>query len=60
MIGTDGEKFVFHGRELSYTFEPESRAFQLRDAKTGEVIPHVFVYWFAWQAFYPDTEVFGG
>ena len=23
----------------------------------GEKMPHMFVYWFAWQAFYPDTEV---
>lgn len=24
---------------------------------TGEAIPHVSAYWFAWQAFYPDTEL---
>jgi len=24
----------------------------------GEPIPHIFVYWFAWQAFHPDTTVF--
>lgn len=24
----------------------------------GEPMPHLFVYWFAWQAFHPDTTVF--
>ena len=24
----------------------------------GEPLPHLFVYWFAWQAFHPDTTVF--
>jgi len=26
------------------------------DRKT--LLPHLFVYWFAWQAFYPDTTVY--
>ena len=24
----------------------------------GTTIPHMFVYWFAWQAFHPETEVY--
>lgn len=24
----------------------------------GSPVPHLFVYWFAWQAFYPKTEVY--
>jgi uncharacterized protein YuzE len=24
----------------------------------GEVIPHIFSYWFAWQSFHPQTMVF--
>jgi len=24
---------------------------------TGQPIPHIFSYWFAWQAFHPETEV---
>lgn len=27
---------------------------------SGETVPHMFVYWFAWQAFHPKTEVSGG
>jgi hypothetical protein len=26
----------------------------------GEEIPHIFAYWFAWQAFHPDTKVYPG
>jgi len=26
----------------------------------GDPVPHVFVYWFAWQAFHPDTTVNDG
>ena len=26
----------------------------------ARTIPVIFAYWFAWQAFYPDTEVYGG
>ncbi len=30
------------------------------DRETKEPIPSVRSYWFAWQAFYPETEVWGG
>ena len=26
----------------------------------GEEIPHIYAYWFAWQAFHPDTTVYKG
>lgn len=26
----------------------------------ARTIPAIFAYWFAWQAFHPDTEVYGG
>ena len=26
----------------------------------GDEIPHIFVYWFAWQAFHPNTKVYRG
>ena len=26
----------------------------------GEEIPHIFAFWFAWQAFHPDTTVYRG
>ena len=29
----------------------------VKDA-VGKPIPHLFAYWFAWQAFHPDTKVY--
>ena len=26
--------------------------------KNGDALPHIFAYWFAWQAFHPDTAVY--
>ena len=28
---------------------------EVRRVKSGELLPSVKVYWFAWQAFYPET-----
>ena len=41
--------------QIEVNFEGEVVA--VRD-KTGNPISSTFAYWFAWQAFYPDTEVF--
>ena len=30
---------------------------EVRDLTTGKLLPAMSVYWFAWQAFYPDTSV---
>jgi hypothetical protein len=35
---------------------PESDVVAVRNA-SRELIPHIFGYWFAWQAFYPDTGI---
>ena len=26
----------------------------------GEEVPHIFVFWFAWQTFHPDTTIYRG
>ncbi len=46
--------------EVDITIEvsPEGEITSVRKA-SGEDVPHMFVYWFAWQAFFPDTEVSG-
>ncbi len=41
--------------EVSYDGEVVS----VRDRR-GDEIPHIFAYWFAWQAFHPDTAVYRG
>jgi hypothetical protein len=40
---------------LEITFHPVSQLTEVRRAESGELLPSVKVYWFAWQAFYPQT-----
>ena len=47
----------FGGRVLKIEYDREARYAKVNDEETGEPIPHVFAYWFAWQAFYPDTRL---
>lgn len=44
------------GHPVTIHYDPESGHFTIRDAD-GEPIPSVHVFWFAWQAFYPKTEL---
>ena len=48
-----------NGRDIVIHFDGESMEFEAEYADTREKIPAVMVYWFAWQGFYPDTEIFG-
>ncbi len=41
-------------KEYTFSYNSGSRIFQIKD-QSGKVIPSVQVYWFAWQAFYPET-----
>jgi len=50
---------VVGGQKITIRFDPESREFEVEHAESGEEIPNTPAYWFAWQAFHPDTEVFG-
>jgi hypothetical protein len=42
---------------LEISFHPASQLAEVRRAGSGEVVPSVKVYWFAWQAFYPHTRL---
>lgn len=42
---------------IRLTFDSQTRHAQVTETTTGEAIPHVYAYWFAWQAFYPDTRL---
>jgi hypothetical protein len=42
---------------VELTFDAASESVRVRDADTGEAVPSVKAYWFAWQAFYPKTKV---
>jgi heme/copper-type cytochrome/quinol oxidase subunit 2 len=44
------------GTPVRVSYAPKSRQPRVVDAK-GENVPYVLAYWFAWQAFYPETEL---
>lgn len=55
---TDGEvRDSVAGREVLVRFDPEHRTGSVHDA-SGQILPTITVYWFAWYAFHPDTAVF--
>ena len=45
------------GEALSIHFDAQARSGEIRDAK-GQPLALVNTFWFAWFAFYPETEVF--
>lgn len=45
------------GRRISVHFDASNRTGRVLD-ESGNEIPTVIAYWFAWTAFHPDTEVF--
>lgn len=47
------------GRDIAVFFDPDTRQLRVEDSGTGEEIPHIPSYWFAWQAFYPQTKLWG-
>lgn len=44
-------------RPIQVTYNEKSDDVVITDITTGKEVPHVSVYWFAWQAFYPDSSV---
>ena len=44
------------GKELRVRYNPETEAFRAETAE-GAKVPVVHAFWFAWQAFYPETEL---
>jgi len=46
----------FAGEKLKVLYDEEKKFHEI-SRENGEVIPSVLVFWFAWQAFYPATEV---
>jgi len=42
---------------LRVAYDPSTRHLTVTRADTGEPVPHTYAYWFAWQAFYPTTDV---
>ena len=42
---------------LEIEVNPDGEVVSVRN-QNGEAIPAIYAYWFAWQAFYPDTTLF--
>lgn len=47
----------FNSLELVVKFDKESQSAQIFN-EVGEELPTITLYWFAWYAFHPDTEVY--
>jgi hypothetical protein len=48
---------VVGGRNIIVEYDADSGLAHAKDAESDEAIPVLKLYWFAWQAFYPATEV---
>lgn len=46
-----------NGKKLFVEYDKAANAAIIKD-ETGTMIPTITLYWFAWYAFHPDTEVF--
>jgi len=44
-------------RPIQVAYNESTGDVLVTDITNGEALPHVSVYWFAWQAFYPDSSV---
>ena len=53
----EGIRDVLGDVEIIVAYDPVTRHATVQEAETGELIPSVKVYWFAWQAFYPQTRL---
>jgi hypothetical protein len=48
---------VIGGVPIRFSYDRESREATMDHAETGEPISFIQSFWFAWQAFYPETEI---
>lgn len=47
-----------NGHPVIIRYDDKHRTGTIHDAVTGDELPSVTAYWFAWYAFYPDTKYF--
>ena len=45
------------GDEIAVAYRPDTQHATVTNVTRGQPQPHVMAYWFAWQAFYPQTGV---
>ena len=50
---------VVGGLPIKVSYDATSLRVEVKERASGTAVPNVRVYWFAWQAFYPETELYG-
>lgn len=45
--------------QVKVVYDPAAKSAQVVDAKSGELLPSVVAYWFAWATFHRDAAVYG-
>jgi len=48
----------WHGRQLIIRYYANGNRAEVMDAASGRTLPTVSLYWFAWAAFHPETELY--
>ncbi len=46
------------GEAVKILYDPAADSARVLDAQSGELLPSIVVYWFAWAAFHPQAEVY--
>lgn len=46
------------GKAVKILYDHEADSARVLDAQSGELLPAVVAYWFAWAAFHPQTEMY--
>ena len=46
-------------KKITVVYNPTANSAQVVDAESGELLPSVVAYWFAWVSFYRETDVYG-
>ena len=46
-------------KKVKVMYDPAAKSAQVMDAESGELLPSVAVYWFAWATFHRDAAVYG-
>ncbi len=41
------------------SYGAEAKSARIVDEKSGEILPSIIAYWFAWASFHPDASVYG-
>jgi len=56
-LQSDSLQDEFSGQQLELSFDVENRDGMIKDA-SGNILPSINTFWFAWYAFHPDTKIF--